>query len=210
MLADKNTSLARHRAQTFVGSTRNDPRFDSVVVIYAGNESLGSGFFVRPDVVMTNYHVVEEFKFVEMKMHGGAETFGKVQARDVRLDLALIKVQTRGPPVAFHDGNRLELGATVNVIGHPKGLEFSITRGVISAVREKSSVNIPSRKKVLVVQIDAPISPGNSGGPVFLGDRVVAVVSSGLVGTAIQNLNFTVHHSEAQRFLEDSLKPPSS
>ena len=187
---------------------RTDPRFDSVVVIFTAS-GMGSGFFVRPDVVMTNYHVVEEFKFVEMKMYGGQETFGKIIAKDVRLDLALIRVQARGKPVEFYDRNNLELGSTVEVIGHPKGLEFSITRGVVSAVRKKRSANIKSEKKVLSVQIDAPISKGNSGGPVFLKERVVSVVSFMLVGKGVQNLNFTVHHAEAQRFLEDSLNPPS-
>ena len=49
-----------------------------------------------PDVVLTNWHVVKETKFVEMKTYDGQETFGKVIAKDVRIDLALIKVQSRG------------------------------------------------------------------------------------------------------------------
>ena len=205
MLRDKNEALKLHREQTYVASTQSDPRFDSVVVIYDFEGGLGSGFFVHPDVVMTNYHVVGENDFVEMKLYDGQETFGKVIARDVRLDLALIKVQARGKPVEFYSKREVELGSTIEVIGHPKRLEFSITRGIISAMREMRPVNIKTDRAVLHVQIDAATNPGNSGGPVFLKDKVVSVVSWGLVGEGTENLNFTIHYSEAVRFLEESL-----
>jgi serine protease Do len=166
---------------------------------------LGSGFFVRPDVVMTNYHVVKELQFVEMRMYGGQETFGKVLAKDVRLDLALVKVQSRGKPVEFYDHNQLELGSTVEVIGHPQGLEFSITRGIVNAVRNMDAPIIKTSKKVLQVQIDAAINSGNSGGPVFLKDKVVSVVSWSRIGTGVESLNFTIHYAEAVRFMKEAL-----
>jgi serine protease Do len=205
MLRDKNQALAHYREQTFEGSTQADPRFDSVVVIYTLDGALGTGFFVRPDVVMTNHHVVEEGEFVEMKMYGGQETFGKVIARDVRIDLALIRVQARGKPVDFYVDNKLALGSTVEVIGHPRGLEYAITRGVVSAVRMMESPNIGSSKKFLQVQIDAATSPGNSGGPVFLKNKVAGVVSWGRIDRGSENLNFTIHYSEANRFLTETL-----
>lgn len=203
MLRDKNEALARYREQTFEGSTQSDPRFDSVVVIYMPDGGLGSGFFVRPDVVMTNYHVVEEGQFAEMKVYGGQETFGKVIARDVRLDLALLRVQSRGKPVQFFDKNQVELGSTVEVIGHPRRFEFAITRGIISAVREMPSSNMPGGKPVRYIQIDASVTHGNSGGPVFLKDRAIGVVSWGLKDS--QNLNFVIHYAEALQFIRESL-----
>jgi len=205
MLEDRNRALARFKDSTYEASTQNDPRFDSVVVIFMPGGSLGSGFFVTPDVVMTNYHVVKEGKFVELKLYDGRETFGKVIAKDVKLDLALIRVQSRGKPVRFFDKRQLDLGSTVEVIGHPQSYEFSITRGVISAVRPMAGPNIPGGDKVLHVQIDAATSPGNSGGPVFLRDHVVSVVSWGRIDRGSENLNFTIHHSEAERFLRESL-----
>ena len=205
MLKDRNTAIASYKENTFEESTKNDPRFDSVVAIYSPDGTLGSGFFVRPDVVMTNYHVVGEGDFMELKMHDERETFGKVIARDAMLDLALIKVQNRGVPVAFFKNNKIDLGSTVEVIGHPRGFEFSITRGVVSAIRKRKSVVLGAGSDVLFVQVDAPTSPGNSGGPVFLDDQVVSVVSWGRVDTGSQNLNFSVHHSEAERFLKESL-----
>jgi serine protease Do len=207
MLKDKNTALANFKANTFDARPLNDPRFDSVVVIYTGGGSLGSGFFVKPDVVLTNWHVVEEFKFVEMKMYDGQETFGRVLAKDVRLDLALIQVQSRGKPVRFYTKNNVDLGSTTEAIGHPERHEFSITRGIISAVRKHFSINLPKGAggDVLYVQTDTAINHGNSGGPLFLGDYVIGVNTWGEPAKVANNLGFAVHYSEILAFLKEHL-----
>lgn len=178
-----------------------DQRFESVVVVLNSEGTLGSGFFVEPDIVLTNLHVVGGTKYVEMKTYGGNETFGKVVASNIRLDLALIKVQTRGKPVHFYDGVKTNLGDTIEAIGHPSGLEFSITRGVVSAIRECPSLYAPDADSVLVVQTDTAINPGNSGGPLFLGDKVIGVNSQKLVNTDIEGLGFAIHYSEIVKFI---------
>ena len=182
-----------------------DQRFESVVVVLNSEGSFGSGFFVEPDIVLTNFHVVEGTKYVEMKTYEGKETFGKVIASDIRLDLALIKVQTRGKPVRFYDGARMNLGDTIEAIGHPGGLEFSITRGVVSAIREYPSLYAPDADYVLVVQTDTAINPGNSGGPLFLGDKVIGVNTQKLVNTNIEGLGFAIHYSEILNFINKNL-----
>ncbi len=208
MLNDKNKAITKLEAGRFDARPLNDSRFGNVVAVYvAANKALGSGFFVAPDVVLTNWHVVEDKPFVEMKMYDKQETFGKVIAKDVRLDLALIKVQTRGRPVRFYSDKTLDLGKTVEAIGHPRGLEFSITRGVVSAVRRHPSINLSGGggKDVLYVQTDTPTNPGNSGGPLFLGDRVVGVNTWGLKKDTAEGLNFAVHYSEVLEFLREHL-----
>jgi len=207
MLTDKNKALANFKANTYDSRPLNDPRFDSVVVVYTGGGSLGSGVFVKPDVVLTNWHVVEEFKFVEMKTYDGQETFGKVLGKDVRLDLALIKVQSRGKPVRFYTKNTVDLGATVDAIGHPHRKEFSITRGIVSAIRKHFSINMPkgAGDQVLYVQTDAPINKGNSGGPLFLGDHVIGINTFGVSKDVAEGVNFSVHYSEVLDFLKEHL-----
>lgn len=213
MLADKNTVLANKNANEFDARPLNDPRFDSVVAIYEGKGGMGSGFFITPDIVMTNWHVVDKAKFVEMKLYDGRETFGSVLAKDVRLDIALVKVQTRGRPVAFYTGRNLNLGKTVEAIGHPRRHLFSITRGIVSAVRKEHSISLPKHAgdKVLYVQTDTPINGGNSGGPLFLGDKVVAMNTMGYPST--DGLNFAVHYSELLNYVNEHLPgfhvPPS-
>ncbi len=203
MVKDKNKALAEYKTKQFNAAPVNDPRFGSVVVVLNPKGALGTGFYVTPDLVMTNYHVVEGVKFVEMKLHNGMETFGKVVKSDVRLDLALIKVQDRGVPVEFYEKNNLELGSTVEAIGHPKGLTFTITRGVVSAVRKKKSVFAVGGKEVMFVQTDAAINPGNSGGPLFLGQKVIGVNNNKLAGGS-EGLGFAIHHSEVAQFMKES------
>ncbi len=203
MLLDKNKALTAYKSNQYTAKAVNDSRFDSVVVVNNPKGALGTGFFIAPDLVLTNYHVIEGAQFVEMKMYNGMETFGKVVKTDVRLDLALVKVQTRGTPVTFFQGNILELGSTVEAIGHPKGLTFTITRGIISAVRTRPSIYGVGGKQVLFVQTDAAINPGNSGGPLFLGDKFIGVNNNKIVAGS-EGLGFAIHYSEVNTFMKES------
>ena len=207
LFKNRNDHLKTVRANTFDARPLNDPRFDSVVAIHTGKGALGSGFFVTPDVVMTNWHVVGEHRFVEMKMYDGRETFGSVLGKDARLDIALVRVQDRGRPVAFYTGRSIDLGQNVEAIGHPHRQEFSVTRGIISAVRKASSINMPkgAGDKVLYIQTDTPTNPGNSGGPLFLGQRVVGMNTWGYVPGYADGLNFSVHYSELMNFMNEHL-----
>ena len=203
LLYDKNQALVAYKERTYDARPLNDHRFDHVVVIYNPTGSIGAGFYVAPDLVLTNYHVIEGGKYAEMKLYNGHETFGKVVKSDVRLDLALIKVQEKGKPVQFYDENSLDLGATTEAIGHPKGLEFTVTRGVISAIRKKESIFDTGGKEVLFVQTDTAINPGNSGGPLFLDNMVIGVNDNKLVDIGTEGLGFAIHHSEIQEFLKE-------
>lgn len=202
ILSDKNRVLAAVKEREYVAvPARQDARFERTVVVYNPGGSLGSGFFVDDDTVLTNYHVIEDAKFVEIKMFDGQETFGKIIAHDIRLDLALIKVQARGVPVRFLGKREIQLGETVEAIGHPNGLEFTITRGVISAMRERESLYTPGAKKVRFIQTDTAINPGNSGGPLFLNDTVIGVNNNKIVKNDIEGIGFSVHYSEVIDFL---------
>jgi serine protease Do len=204
MLVDKNKTLAAVRAKTYEATPRNDARFESVTVVFHPGGGLGTGFYVRDDLVLTNYHVIEGAQFVEMKLFGGRETFGKVVGRDIRLDLALIQVQARGTPVTFYTANQLALGETVEAIGHPKGLQFSLTRGVVSALREIESRYLKGGRKIRFIQTDAAINPGNSGGPLFVGGKVIGVNTQKLAASELEGLGFAIHYGEVLDFLEQN------
>lgn len=202
MLERKNrvlTELAKKRFDAKPAA--DDKRFQSVVVVHHPGGKIGSGFFVRDDLVITNFHVIEGAKFIEMKMFNGQETFGKVIESDIRLDLALIKTQSRGNPVVLYDNQILPLGETVEAIGHPGGLEFSITRGIISGLREITSTYAPGGKPIRFVQTDAAMNPGNSGGPLFLNNKVIGLNTQKVASIAIEGLGFAIHYSELSDFL---------
>ena len=204
ILADKNKTLTAYKEKQFTSKPINDKRFNSVVVIFHPAGGIGSGYYVRDDLVLTNYHVIEGTKYVEMKLFDGQETFGKVFAHDIRLDLALIKVQSRGNPVTFYNRADLPLGETVEAIGHPSGLEFSISRGVVSGLRMIESRYMQGGNKVRFIQTDVAINPGNSGGPLFYKDKVVGVNTQKLAATELEGLAFSIHYSEVIDFLERS------
>jgi serine protease Do len=181
------------------GNTIADERFDSIVIL-KNAKAIGTGFYVTPDLILTAYHVVQGGALVEMTYYDGTKSYGKVIDHDIRLDLALVKAQTAGKPLKIHSGP-IRLGETVEAIGHPKGYEFTITRGVISSVRKQRSVAIGSDNLVEFVQTDTPISQGNSGGPLLLKDTVIGVNDWIRVDKGSQNLNFSVSFNEIREYL---------
>lgn len=148
--------------------------------------NLGSGLLVSLDgLIITNDHVIEKADNLAVKC-GGQESVAKVRQRSKTPDLALLatSLKVRDSFVLNETYNRNLIGLDVFVIGNPYGwLEGTFSTGVISGLREIDGVRY--------IQISAPISPGNSGGPVILRDgTVIGVATMGLkVG---QNLNFAI------------------
>ncbi|GIF01201.1 S1C family serine protease [Paractinoplanes rishiriensis] len=147
--------------------SRTEP---SVVTIRAG-EGLGSGVVYRADgVIVTNAHVVGSVKQVQVAFADGTQVAGQVIGADEITDLAVVRVQRTGlPPVPI----RLELpkpGETALAIGSPLGFENTVTQGIISGVgRQIPGSTTGGRPLVDLIQTDAAISPGNSGGALIDG-----------------------------------------
>jgi len=185
-----------------ISTGETDKRFDSVVVVLHPDGSIGSGFFVTPEIILTNYHVVEGTEFPEIVKFDGLEGTGQIIAKDIRRDLALVKVDISGVPVTLAPSNKVKRGATVEAIGHPEGLEFSLTRGVVSGVRRLPSLFDPGGNKMRFVQSDVAVNPGNSGGPLFEGAYVIGVNDWKLAATELEGLSFAIHISEVRKFLK--------
>ncbi len=191
----------RPSADLYDAQPINDDRIESVVYVLNPGISRGTGFFIREDLVLTNQHVIEGSRFVEVITHGGQESFGKVIAADERLDLALVKIAGRGKPAKLFRGRTLPLGEEVLAIGHPLGLDFTFTRGILSSVRTMESLSKPDAEKVRFVQTDAAINSGNSGGPLFLDEWVIGVNTWSYNADVADNLAFAVHYAEVRNFL---------
>jgi S1-C subfamily serine protease len=178
--------------------TALDDRMQSVVVVLNPKGSIGAGFYVDTNDILTNYHVVEGASTVELRGLDGQLFTGRVVRKDIGVDLALLRVERTGIPVQFSQ-SIIKAGDTVDAIGHPKGLYFSVSRAIVSAVRQMKGVLAQGGDKALVVQTDAQINPGNSGGPLFFKDRVIGVNTLKFRGA--DGIGFAVHYSEALRFL---------
>ena len=126
---------------------------------------LGSGFFISPDgYAVTNNHVVQHAKTVQIKTENGQTYKAKVIGTDPKTDLALIKVEADKtfPYVKFAE-HEPRIGDWVVAIGNPFGLSETVTAGIVSAKNR----DIGGSSYDDYIQIDAPINKGNSGGPAF-------------------------------------------
>jgi serine protease Do len=126
---------------------------------------VGSGFMVSPDgVILTNAHVVEDAKQVDVKLTDRREFRAKVIGIDQRTDIAVLKINAKDLPIVkLGNPAELKVGEWVVAIGSPFGFENSVTKGIVSA----KSRTLPDDTYVPFIQTDVPVNPGNSGGPLF-------------------------------------------
>ncbi|WP_236703444.1 S1C family serine protease [Lentzea aerocolonigenes] len=123
-------------------------------------DGVGSGVVLRSDVVVTNEHVVKTNRQVRIRYADGQESGGEVLATDPLSDLAVIRTERKNLPAAEFRDELPRPGDTVLAIGSPLGLEFTVTAGIVSGLHR----TLPGGPQVELIQTDAPISPGNSGG----------------------------------------------
>lgn len=142
---------------------------------------LGSGVLVSDDgLIWTAAHVVQVAEVVKVKFSDGEVYDARVLVSDAKTDLAAIKVvgSVAGRKTArIGDSNTSRVGEDVFVIGAPRGLEYSLSRGIISG-RMKEDSPVLGASDIEFLQLDAAINPGNSGGPVFnMNGEVIGIAS---------------------------------
>lgn len=174
---------------------------DAVVLIVTSDASgteigQASGFIVSADgKIITNYHVIKDAKSALVRLSSGAFfPMDIVLSINPERDLAVIKVAGKNlPTLALGDSSKAAVGERVIAIGSPLGLQNTVSEGIISAFREQDS-------QVEWIQTTAPVSPGNSGGPLIRADgSVVGVITWGVkIG---QNLNFAAPSNEVAELL---------
>src|SRR6202162_3899477 len=127
---------------------------------------LGSGVIISPDgYIVTNNHVVDGATDIRVTMTNREVLPAKVIGTDPLTDLAVIKVKgTNLPSVPWGDSAKLHPGQTVLAFGNPYGFQFTVTRGIISALNRPNPDASDRRKPGQFIQTDAAINPGNSGG----------------------------------------------
>jgi serine protease Do len=141
-------------------------RLEPSVVTIQTREGLGSGVVYRSDgVLVTNAHVVSSAKQVQVSFADGTKVAGQVTGSDDLTDLAVVKVQRTGLPAVTVRPDLPSVGETALAIGSPLGFENTVTEGIISGVgRQIPASTTGGRPLVDLIQTDAAISPGNSGG----------------------------------------------
>jgi len=147
----------------------------------ATQRALGSGFVIDKDGhVVTNYHVVRGASSIEVSFSNQETRSAKVVGTDPSTDLAVLKVDVDAKaltPLSLADSDEVQVGDPVVAIGNPFGLERTVTAGIVSALQRE--VSAPNDYTIdHVIQTDAPINSGNSGGPLIDAQgRVIGVNS---------------------------------
>ncbi|NLY42518.1 MAG: trypsin-like serine protease [Clostridiaceae bacterium] len=160
--------------------------------------SVGSGVIVSENgYILTNHHVIgNNPNQIVVTLSNGKTVNAKSEWSDSTLDLAVIKVDFTGLPVAqLGDSDEIRVGETAVAIGNPLGLQFqrTVTAGIISAINRTIQVTTDGRRNYMegLIQTDASINPGNSGGPLInskgevIGINTIKVVSAEGMGFAI-------------------------
>ncbi|MGO9307323.1 MAG: S1C family serine protease [Candidatus Korobacteraceae bacterium] len=168
-----------------------DHTFPSVVLVVVNDSNsqpvaLGSGFYVRPNLVATNLHVIEGAASGYVKVVGQKEkhTINGTTAVDSQHDLVLLDTGgTSGTPLILGDSSQIGVGDEIFAVGNPRGLEGTFSEGIVSSIRELDTGTL--------LQITAPISPGSSGGPILGRAGEVIGVAEGTIKEG-QNLNFAI------------------
>ncbi len=139
-------------------------------------QSLGSGFIISEDgYVITNAHVVGGADEISVRLNNQKEYRAELVGEDSRTDIALLKIDAEDlPTVTIGDSDEVDVGEWVLAIGAPFGLDHSATHGIVSAIGR----DLPNETYVPFIQTDAPVNPGNSGGPLIDVDGEVIGVNS--------------------------------
>ncbi len=131
-------------------------------------KGLGTGMIMDAEGhILTNNHVVGGATGIEVLLSNGDRYSAQVVGTDPKTDLAVIQIPTKEslPQVTFGDSDRVDVGEWVVAIGHPRGLDQTVTQGIISA-KHRAGIMDPSSYQDFL-QTDAAINPGNSGGPLL-------------------------------------------
>lgn len=162
----------------------------------------GTGFFVRPDTLLTNVHVVTDNASVTVRRANGKILRARVDSTTPEWDIAVLRVDPAAdqPTVVLGSALRARPGQEVIALGSPLGLQNTVTRGIVSALRKVGEVTI--------VQTDAAINPGNSGGPlVDRSGQVIGITTMGVRSAVAQGLSFAIAIDHAVDLLQGR-RPP--
>ncbi len=177
-------------------------RASGAVVAIETPTGRGTGFFVTSDLLVTNAHVAGGHSLVTVRLAGGQTTAGRVERSSTDLDIAIVRARARPETtqiLQLGSARAVRPGQEVIAIGSPLGLQNTVTRGIVSAVRTAGGVEL--------IQTDAAINPGNSGGPLLDRDGRVIGITTLKLARGAESLGFAVAIEHAVPLIEGRVVP---
>ena len=168
----------------------------------------GTGFLIdREGHILTNYHVVENMNQIEVVLTTGHSLSARLVGTAPQLDVALLQVDAPKDelfPLKLGDSSTLQMGQKAIAIGNPLGLHNTVTVGVVSALR-RTLGDVPLELQETMIQTDAAINPGSSGGPLLNSAGEVIGINAAIVKDA-QNLGFAIPINLVRRVIPDLIE----
>ena len=199
-----NIDVYRKNIESVVNITSRAVAFD---FFYGAvpQEGQGSGFIIDKDGhVLTNYHVIENARQIEVTLHNRKKYRASVVGTDKQHDLAIVQIKAPDlVPMVLGDSKNLQVGQKVYAIGNPFGLSGTLTRGIVSSIR---SVQEPDGMTIdEAIQTDASINPGNSGGPLLNWHGEVIGINTMIASSVGQSagIGFAIPINTAKAVLND-------
>ncbi len=167
-------------------------------------EGAGSGIIVNSDgYIVTNYHVIEGANSVTVTLHNGDEYKASIIGGDDAADLAVVKINAKNLTVAtMGDSSKVAVGDLAVAIGNPLGqLGGTATAGIVSALDRELTIE---NRTLTLMQTDAAVNPGNSGGGLFNGaGELIGIVESKTAATGVEGLAFAIPINSAKDEIND-------
>ena len=171
-------------------------------------QNQGSGFIFADGLVMTNAHVVNGSDKVIVGLTNGKKLNAKLIGQDFFTDLAVLKIEGKGPwPKAqLGDSTKIKVGDWAIAVGNPFGLENTVTLGIISNLNRNVTQLGIYDKKLELIQTDAAINPGNSGGPLLNSDGEVIGINTLIRSGPGAGLSFAIPINKAKEIAYQLIK----
>jgi S1-C subfamily serine protease len=200
-----NINVYRKNIPSVVNVTSRVMTFDFFYGLVP-QDGQGSGFIIDKDGhILTNYHVIENARQVEVTLHNRKKYKATVVGTDQAHDLAVIQIKGAPElvPAVLGDSRNLQVGQKVYAIGNPFGLAGTMTRGIVSSIRPVREPNGATIDEA--IQTDAAINPGNSGGPLMNWHGEVIGINTMILSSVNQNagIGFAIPINTAKAVLND-------
>ena len=170
-------------------------------------QGAGSGVVVSSDgYIVTNNHVVDGATNIKVTLANKTTYDATVVGTDEKTDIAVVKINATGlTPAVFGDSSQIVVGQDVIVIGNPLGsLGGSVTKGIVSALDRQVTIE---NQTMTLLQIDAAVNPGNSGGGAFdANGNLIGIVNAKSTGSNIDNLGFAIPVNTAKTVINDIIQ----
>ncbi|MFY9561678.1 MAG: trypsin-like peptidase domain-containing protein [Terriglobales bacterium] len=199
-----NISVYRRNIGSVVNITSRAMTFDFFYGLVP-QEGQGTGFIIdKEGHIITNYHVIAEARQVEVTLHNRKKYRATIVGTDRSHDLAIVQIKASGlQPMTLGDSTNLQVGQKVYAIGNPFGLSGTLTRGIVSSIRQ---VEEPDGMVIEeAIQTDAAINPGNSGGPLLNWHGEVIGINTMIASSVGQSagIGFAIPINTAKAVLND-------